>query len=128
MKWIIFLIILLVFSVSVFGQAAANVATSGHAVNGKLISLTNIVPLRDCKIENFSGKVRNIDEKGDAVSFQLWEKKEKRKFELSLNRLAPSDRAVIFHDMIRKSFRLRIAGYACEPDEAISAFSIDLVY
>ena len=128
MKRVIIPIILLLLSVSVFGQASTNVATSGHAVNGKLISLTNIMPLRDCKIENFSGKVRNIKEQGDAVSFQLWEKKEKRRFELSLNRLAPADRAVIFHDMIRKSFRLRIAGYACEPDEAVSAFSIDLVY
>jgi hypothetical protein len=52
----------------------------------------------------------------------------KKKIELNLNRLAAADRAVIFNDLIRKSFRLRVAGYSCGSSDVISAFSIDLIY
>jgi len=145
MKKVVLLVLLLLAS-SVFSQTST-FATATRARNGKLISLTNIQGLKDCEIKNFAGEVRKIEVDGNLVNFQLWQPqksegamekikekvtgqkkiKDRQKIEVDLNRIAPSDRAVIFNDLIRKSFTLRVAGYACT-DEAASAFSIDLVY
>lgn len=140
-------VILALFAISVSGQTSS-VATATRAKNGKLISLTNIQGLRDCETKNFVGEVRKIEVNGNMVRFQLWQPekdgntiekvkekitgkkriKERQKIEVDLGRIAPADRAVIFDDMIRKSFTLRVAGYLCKPDDIVSAFSIDLVY
>lgn len=143
----LFPFVLLFLAAPCFAQSTT-VATSTRAKNGKLVSLSNIQGLSDCETKNFTGEVRNIDLDGDIVRFELWDPKEdegtfekiketikgrknikeKQKIELNLDHLAPVDRAVIFHDMIRKSFTLRAAGYACKPDGVVSAFSLDLVY
>ena len=139
-------LILLLLAASAFGQAS--LATATRAKNGKLISLTNIQGLSDCETKNFVGEVRKIEVDGNLVHFQLWQPqkdagtiekvkekitgrkkiKEKQRIEVDLNRIASADRAVIFKDMIRKSFTLRVAGYSCTQDDVVSAFSIDLVY
>ena len=130
-----------------FGQTT-DLAAATRARNGKLISLTNIVGLRDCETKNFVGEVRKIEKDGRFTRFELWEPKEtdntleiikekirgrkpikdKVKVEVNLARIAPADRAQLFRDMIRKSFTLRVAGYACAPSEVLSVFSMDLVY
>ena len=140
-------LVLALLAGSVFSQTST-LATATRARNGKLISLTNIQGLRDCETENFVGEVRKIGVEGNLVHFQLWQPqkgegtmekikekvtgkkkiKETQKIEIDLNWIAPMDRAVIFNDLIRKSFTLRVAGYACTSDEVVSAFSIDLVY
>lgn len=143
----LFLLIFTILTVSAYGQTS-NVATSTRATNGKLISLTNIVGLSDCQTKNFVGEVRKIKVEGNFLHFQLWEPvkgenvldkvKEKikgrkkiaatQKIEVDLNRIAAADRAVLFHDMIRKSFTVRVAGYSCASSDVLSAFSLDLVY
>ncbi|MGH9821059.1 MAG: hypothetical protein ACRD43_12910 [Pyrinomonadaceae bacterium] len=140
-------LIFAVLAFSAYGQTS-NVATSTRATNGKLISLSNIVGLSDCETKNFVGEVRKINVDGNLLHFQLWapkkgenvlEKvKEKikgrkkitaiQKIEVDLNRISAADRAVLFHDMIRKSFTVRVAGYSCGSSDVISAFSLDLVY
>ena len=141
------LLTLAFLTVTVAGQTS-EFATATRATNGKLIRLTNIVGLSDCETRNFVGEVRKIEVDGNTVRFQLWARnedqgpiqkikekitgrkkiKERQKIAIDLSRIAPTDRAVIFKDMIRKSFTLRVAGYSCAPDDVVSVFSIDLVY
>ena len=141
------LLLFAILTVSAAGQTS-EFATATRATNGKLISLTNIVGLSDCETRNFVGEVRKIEIDGNVVRFQLWARnedqgpiqkiketitgrkktKERQKIKVDLNRIAPADRAVIFKDMIRKSFTLRVAGYSCASEDDVSVFSIDLVY
>ena len=147
MKRLLPLIFLIFLASTAFGQNTG-FATATRARNGKLISLANIVGLSDCETKNFVGEVRKIQNDGRLAHFELWEPKEtdntleiikekirgrkaikdKVKVEVNLARIAPADRASLFHDMIRKSFTLRVAGYACTPSDTVSAFSLDLVY
>jgi len=74
------------------------------------------------------GKVTSVDVNGGVARFQLQEKKESNDVEISLDRLSADDRGVIFKQLVRKKIKLRVAGYSCTPDAAISAFSIDRIY
>ena len=129
-------LILLLLTAPAFGQTS-RYATATRAENGKLIGLTNILGLSDCRTTEVAGKVRKIKGSGEMATFQLWsdkqeigEKKtrEKRNVEVRLNGIAAADRTAMFKDMIRKSFRLRVAGYLCGASDTISAFSLDLIY
>jgi len=122
----LFPLMLVFLTVSVFGQTS-DLATGTRAKNGKLISLTNIVGLSDCETKNFVGKVRKIRVDLNAAHFQLSANKEREKIEVDLKRIAGADRAVLFDDMIRRNYTLRVVGYSCNLSPVISAFSIDLV-
>jgi hypothetical protein len=89
-----------------------------------------ITPEERAKIEESFPDVDNSADKKDKKKKHKKKKKmrPKKKIELNLSRLSTADRAAIFNDMIRKSFRLRVAGYDCSTNDVISAFSIDLIY
>ena len=117
-------IILALLTVSAFGQTS-DLAVGTYAENGKLISLTNIAGLSDCPARNVSGKVKKIKIRGNLATFRLGSRSEKINIEVNLDRLSDADRRVIFSDMIRSRYLLRVAGYSCNPDSIISAFSLD---
>jgi hypothetical protein len=118
---------LMLLTVSAYGQSA-EVATTTRAVNGKLISVTNIIGLSDCQTRSTVGKVKGVKVDGDVARFGLSANKETKDVEVRLDRIAADERVVLFKDLIRKGNVLRIAGYACDSGSVISAFSIDRVY
>lgn len=120
MKKVFPLIILL--TVSAFGQTS-DIAAGAYAENGKLISLTNLLGLSDCPSRNVIGKVKKIKVTGNVAAFRLGARGGPN-IEVNLERLSPEDRRVVFRDMIRDRYNLRVAGYSCNADGIISAFSL----
>jgi hypothetical protein len=120
---------------SAYGQSG-NFATPTRAVNGKLISLTNILGLSDCAVDDFSGQVKKVRKEPDALHFQLWNKtksgkkhsSQMRMVDIRLDRVAPADRIALTHDLVKSGFVLHAAGYACRLQGVISAFTVDRVY
>ncbi|MGH9946197.1 MAG: hypothetical protein ACRD6X_03265 [Pyrinomonadaceae bacterium] len=121
---IIFPILLLSFSFSCFGQNSS-LAVGTYTKNGKLIGLANLSGLSDCSAQNEKGKVKDVEILTEIVRFSLKEKKESNYIEFRLERLSESDRKIVFNDLIKKNYSLRVAGYTCEGADAISAFSIE---
>ncbi len=117
-------IILTLLTVSALSQTSDR-ASGIYAENGKLISLTNMAGLSDCPVRNVSGKVKKIKVRGNLATFRLGSRSEKINIEVNLDRLSDADRRVVFLDMIRSRYPLRVAGYSCNPDGIISAFSLD---
>jgi len=120
-------LIFVLLTASAFGQTS-DFAAGTYAENGKLISLTNITGLSDCPIKNVAGKVKKIKVRGNLATFRLGTRSEKINIEVNLDRLSVADKRVVFSDMIRSRYPLRVAGYSCNPDGIISAFSLDRVY
>lgn len=116
-------VILALLAVSTFPQTS-DLAASTYANNGKLISLTNILGLSDCPTKNVVGKVKKIKIRGNFATFRLGGRDEKINIEVNLDRLSAADRRVVFLDMIRSRYILRVAGYSCNPDGIIAAFSL----
>jgi len=119
--------ILILSTISAFGQAA-QVASTTRASNGQVISLTNILGLSDCPTRILVGKVKDVKVDGSVARFGLNSKKETKDVEVRLDRVGAEDRAVLFKDLIKKGFILRVAGYACGSSDKISAFTVDRVY
>ncbi len=118
----------LILSLSAFGQKA-DVAIGTYAENGKLISVTNLSALSDCTARSAEGKVSSVRVEGDRARVRLRNKKvDTADVNIPLERLARDEREAIFHDLVKKQIILRVAGYSCEPDAGILAFSIDRVY
>lgn len=126
MKFLLPLVVM-VCAFSVSGQSTETAATT-RASNGQLISLTNIVRLSDCPTRSLVGKVKDVSVDGSAARIGLRVNRETKNIEVHLDRVGAADRAVLFKDLIRKGFTLRIAGYACDSGDKISAFTIDRVY
>lgn len=120
-------LILILFSVSAFPQTS-DLAVGAYSVNGKLISLTNILGLSDCPTRNVAGKAKNIEVNGHLATFRLGKKRENINIEVDLDRISAADRNTMFRHLVTKSNPLRVAGYSCNQDGIISAFSIDRVY
>lgn len=120
-------LIVMICVFSAFGQSS-EVASTTRASNGQIISLTNILGLSDCPTRSFVGKVKGVKVDGGVARVGLSSKKEARDIEVQLDRVVADDRAVLFKDLIKKGFILRVAGYACGSSDKISAFTIDRVY
>jgi hypothetical protein len=113
----------LLLSATVFAQVK-QYAAGAYAENGRLISLTNLQDLSDCPTKNVAGKVKKIKVNGDTASFRLGGRDEKINVEVDLSRLDSRERRVVFLDMIRSRYNLRVAGYVCTEDGPINAFSL----
>src|SRR4051812_38357118 len=131
-----FLLLAVFALVSCSYAQSGNYATPTRAVNGKLISITNIIGISNCSAADFSGKVKKIKKEPDALHFQLWSKvkngkkssKETRKVDIRMDRIAPDDREALYRELVRNGFVLHVAGYVCSSSGLISAFTVDRVY
>jgi len=127
MKTLVFLLLILV-SVAAFGQKP-EAARGNYAENGKLIGLTNLSALSDCQVFSGEGVVKKVKTEMDRAFVQIEDKKNKVgiKFEIPLERLEREERDAIFRDLVKKSYVLRMSGYACGVEMPV-AFSVDRVY
>ncbi len=110
-----------------FGQKA-DVAVATYAENGKLISVSNLSALSDCVARSAEGKVKSVKVEGDMARARLQNRKSDADVTIPLERLTNDDRDFVFRDLVKKKIILRVAGYSCEGDTAIVAFSVDRVY
>lgn len=124
-----FLLILLLLTISGFGQTTEK-AVATYSVNDKLIGLSNLYGgLSDCSIRSVAGKVKGVDLIGKTAEVTIRvDKKTKAKVLVPLDRVADRDRNAVFRHLITKNNIIRVAGYACTPDEPFSVFSVDRVY
>src|SRR5580765_8496154 len=118
--------ILILSAIAAFGQSS-EAASATRASNGQVISLTNILGLSDCPTRSLVGKVNGVKVDGSVARFGLRSNKESRDVEVHLDRVGAEDRAVLFKDLIKKGYILRVAGYACGSNDRVSAFTIDRV-
>lgn len=119
--------VLVVLAVSAFGQKS-DAALGTYSENGKMIAITNLSGLSDCAAKSAAGKVRSVKIEGDRAVVRLRDKKVEIDIEIPLDKLAKDERDAIFKQLVKKKNLLRVAGYACTPEAAITAFSIDHVY
>lgn len=122
-----------VFILALFGftyPQTAEKAIPTYSVNDKLIGLSNLYTgLADCSIQSVSGKVRDVEQKGDMVEVVIRiDKKTKAKAIVPIGRVAEADRRSLFRHLITKNNVIRLSGYSCNDDRPFSAFSIDRVY
>lgn len=123
----LFPFVLIVLSVSAFGQKG-EAALGTYSENGKMIAITNLSGLSDCAARSARGKVRSVKVEGGVARVRLREKKVETDIEIPLDKLAKDERDAIFKQLVKKKNLLRVAGYACTPEAAIMAFSIDRLY
>ena len=112
------LCIILLLSTTALGQAA----DANYSRGGKLIGLSNLLPLSDCSVKSYKGKVRDIKIEGDSVRFELKAKTGGGPVQLDMARVADTERGIIFKNLIRKNYPVIVNGYACDagPVKAIS--------
>ena len=122
-------VFILVCCVTLFAQASKT-AHATYAVNGVLIELSDLAPLRDCPARAIDGKVKTVKENNAVVSFDLESKdKERRTFQFPLSRLASAEQMSFRKDFLHKGLRLRASGYACKGNEdRLETISIVRVY
>ena len=121
-------IVLLGLSPAVVSAQKADSAIATYSKNGRIVAVTNLSGLSDCPARSAVGKVSKIDVEGDVARVRLREAKVDADVEIPLNTLASDDRKVIFRNFLSKKIKLRVAGYACTPEAAITAFSVDRIY
>lgn len=127
MTRLIIVLLLIALPMIAFGQKAEP-AVAKYAENGKLISVANLLALKECSIRTAVGKVARSRVDGDRASVHLKDKKVETKIEIPLGRLLEEDRKALISDVLKKKMLLRIGGYACGAADAITAFSVDRVY
>ncbi|MGD9564413.1 MAG: hypothetical protein AB7F88_19410 [Pyrinomonadaceae bacterium] len=122
-------IFILLFAGFAFSQTNEH-AVARYSVNDKLIGLANLYTgLSDCSIRSVAGKVKDIDRLGNSAEVTIKvDKKTKAKVIVPLDRVVDADRRAVFRHLITKNNVIRVSGYACNPDEPFSAFSVDRVY
>ncbi len=104
-------------------------AIAKYAENGKLISVANLSGLKECSIRTVVGKVVGVKLEGNRSQLSLRTKKEEAvNFEILLDRLLDDDRKALVSDLLKKKMPLRVAGYACDQDAALTVLSIYRVY
>ncbi len=118
---------LLILTVLAVGQTADK-AVSTYATNGVMISLTNLSPLSDCESQNIMGQLKKVKVRENLAYLRLKVNGEMENVEFPLERLSPADRSIVFKHMVRTGLILRISGYSCTQEAAITAFSIDRIY
>jgi hypothetical protein len=119
--------LMLIFSISAFSQKA-DLASARFAENGKMIGVTNLSALSDCRARGAEGSVANVKAEGDRVQVRLRHKKENTEIVVPLERLSDENRKAMLRELLKKKNVLRVVGYVCESENAILAFSIDRVY
>ena len=117
----------LVLCTPVWAQEARSRAT--YAVNGTLIGLADLAPLRDCSVRSMEGKVKRVKAKSGVVSFDLDAKDQRMTFQFPIERLAAAEQMTFRKDFLHKGLRLRASGYACKGDgDALETISVDRAY
>ena len=120
-------VIVIAVCVSAYGQKTDS-AIATYSKNGRVIAVTNLSGLSNCPARSAVGKVSKVQVEGDVARVTLREAKADEDVEIPLNRLSTDDRKAIFRHFVSKKARLRVAGYACTPDAAMTAFSVDRIY
>lgn len=122
------IVLALLFCGSVFAQTQRS-AQATYSSNGVLIGLSDLTPLRDCRVRSIEGKVKTVKENGGVVSFDLASKNDRLTFQFPLSRLASAEQASFHKDFLHKGLRLRASGYACRGENGpLDAISIERVY
>ena len=99
-----------------------------YSERGHLISISNLTGLSDCAPASTSGKVRKVKIEGSQARVTVKNGETEETFDVPLERLKPEDRTSIFKHLTRKLVKLRVAGYRCNPEDPITAFSIDRIF
>ncbi len=115
-------LIIFLASIPTIAQTAG-LASPTYSKSGKLIALTDIQGLSECPMKNVSGRVKKIDKEGSKVSFRIGPRGGPI-VEMDTNRLADAEKRVVFRDMIRARYYVRVAAYVCKEDAPLSPFSI----
>ena len=123
----LFFALLFVFGISAFGQTT-DLAKGTYARNGVLIGLTNLVPLKDCRIEAMEGKVKSVKYEEQRVVFELRQKKQQQSFQFDLAKIGPTERQNLRRGFMKKGIPLSVKGYACTEEGPAEAISIDRSY
>ena len=112
---------------SVSGQKADQ-AVATYSKNGRIIGVTNLSGLSDCLSRSSYGTVSKVKVDGDVARVNLRDKKVDTEVDIPLGRVAADDRKLIFRNFLSKKVKLRVAGYACKPEDSMTAFSVDRIY
>ena len=116
--------------VSAFPQRS-DVAHATYGRRGEMLSLTDLAPLRDCRVQSADGKAKNIKVTGGIATFELKSADGQRQaFRFPLSRLEAQERKQFRHKFLQGGVLLRASGYACgnDGDAPLEAISIDRVY
>jgi hypothetical protein len=111
----------------VSGQKADQ-AVATYSKNGRIVGVTNLSGLSDCPSRSSFGTVSKVQVDGDIARVNLRDKKVDTEVDIPLGRVASDDRKVIFRNFLSKKVKLRVAGYACKPEDSMIAFSVDRIY
>jgi len=120
------LALIFLICVSVFPQRP-DAAHATYGRRGEILSLIDLAPLRDCRVQSADGKAREIKVSGGIVTFQLKSGDQRQAFRFPLGRLDRPEQRSFRHKFLQKGVLLRASGYACE-DGPLETISIDRVY
>lgn len=119
--------VMLVAYISVLPQVK-DPAVATYASNNRLISITNLTGLSECSGANISGKIGKVKRENAIANVSVKSEDSNALVVIPLDRVKPEELSTLFKDLVRKQVRVRIAGYRCKPEDAITAFSVDRIY
>ena len=102
---------------SAIARQTPELAHGTYARNGILIGLTDLAPLRDCRVEAMEGKARSIEIDKTAVTFDLKSDERRLTFRFPLARLDAQSRRSLRRNFLQKGLTLRATAYACSSAE-----------
>ena len=122
--------ILAVFFILVLNVVSRSQEAAGsYAGNGAMIGITNLTELSDCGAASVTGKIKKVKVGSDLAVIEVDANElEDQRVRVPLGRIKSDERAVVFKQLVKKGYTVRIAGYRCSADCAITAFSIDRIY
>ena len=106
-----------------------DVAAGSYAANGTMIGITNLTGFSDCSAASATGKIVKIKVGTDYAIVDIdVEQLEEQRVRIPLERVKSEDRPVLFKQLLKKGFKVRVSGYRCTADCAITVFSVDRIY
>lgn len=94
-----------------------------------MIGITNLTGLSECGAASVTGKIKKVKVGTDLALFDVdADELEEQRVRVPLDRLKSDERSIIFKQLVKKGYVVRVTGYRCSADCAITAFSIDRIY
>ena len=104
-------------------------AAGSYAGNGTMIGMTNLTELSDCAAASVTGKIKKVKVGSDLAVLEIDANElEEQRVRVPLGRLKSDEKPIFLKQLIKKGYTVRVAGYRCSADCAITAFSIDRIY
>lgn len=104
-------------------------AGGSYAGNGTMIGMTNLSALSDCAAASVTGKIKKVKVGPDLALIDIdADQFEEQRVRVPLDRVKSEDRPVFLKQVLKKGYKIRVNGYRCTADCAITAFSVDRIY